>query len=169
MESIERRSSVRGAESVRKLVGILALAVAILCLVSSMALANPSTGTRKAAGPSMMTGIWIACGTGQEDRDGFDLFEASATGEAPSMPRLQEDGVVENERASLSLEAKDPDRRQTLSNLTLGSGPDASGYESRSYLLVKPTRGATPTILLVEERSNNGTLYLGLLSLAIPW
>ena len=169
MESFGISNRMRRAESIKKLVGILALVVAILCLVSSMALANPSTGTREAAGPSMKAGIWIACGTGKEGCDHLDLYGVRCVGKELSALEKQEASALRGERTSLPLDGKDGDSGQEFNNPTVGFGSDVSGYESRSHMLLKPVERPTPTILLVEERSSNGKLYLGLLALTIPW
>jgi hypothetical protein len=131
-------------ELLRKSVGILSLTVAILCLVSSMALANPSVETReRAAGTILMQGKGAV----------LPLDESELPGDGFTLPsRGENDGQA-------------PGAAVTPTD----SNGDTSGYKTKTVVLQKPSEHPKPTIFLIEERSNNGHIYLGLLSLTIPW
>jgi len=170
MSTTDNCGSVVRTGSAKKFVGILSLVVAILCLVSSMALANPSTDTPRAADASIKTGISIVSGAGRHDRGHLQLYGAPLGGGMLFPAVGRERNPAEEERIPLSLIGREGDRTRFLSNLTLGAGRDASGYECKSHMLsMKPVERAAATIFVVEERSSNGELYLALVSLMFPW
>ncbi|UCD57380.1 MAG: hypothetical protein JSV16_16505 [Candidatus Hydrogenedentota bacterium] len=53
--------------------------------------------------------------------------------------------------------------------LLFGFHGDHSGFKTKTYAFLKPEGNPSPTILLIEERSNSGELYLGVLSLTFLW
>lgn len=143
MEYLETHTRRNRAELLRKAVGILSLTVAIFCLISSMAFANPSAETRERA-----AGTILVQGKGEI----LPLDEGAFQGEEfTPLSRGESDGPTHG------------------ATTPAGSHGDTSGYKTKTVVLQRPSERPKPTIFLIEERSNNGELYLGLLSWSIPW
>ncbi len=144
MEYSTSHTRTNHAELLKKSVGILSLTVAILCLISSMAMANPSRQT-----------IEMAAGT------------IVVQGERVALPL--DEGEFLSEGFILASRGKNDGQATGVVDTPAGSHGDTSGYKTKTVVLQNPSEHPKPTIFLIEERSNNGELYLGLLSFTIPW
>lgn len=157
MEPLMTRMHTNRPELFRKCVGILSLTVAILSLVSSMALANPSAESREETDSSGTFYI----------RSASEAGAILVHGKEKALP--SDEG--EHRGEEFTLLSREEDAGQALGSAVApaDSNGDTSGYKTKTVVLQKSSERPKPTIFLIEERSNHGELYLGLLSWTIPW
>ncbi len=146
----------------KKWLGIFFLALSMVCLISGMAFANPSSGEVSNPMPKLAL---------------VDTAIPQQKAVEPGKQALLSHQKVEGSRGTerppqeVSLRTTGTDREETVRLVPshFVSRVDAPGYKTRVHMFMASRRHPGPALLLIEERSSNGEVYLGLLSFAIPW